>query len=306
MVNQDIIKYLKDGTARGFKIELLKEKLLGGGFKEKDVNEAIVFMKPVENVRKIETIDTKRIDATDSKKTDFEKAKDDMKKGARWIKTAGVVGVIALIYYLLIIIGGFVPGLNDLVKLFFTTLSGSIVLGALTLVLFVVYYAGFAKLGKHTGDGLLKISALIKLVISLIAPVIFVFLMTSIVLAVESLILGDGGGTSQLFEAGGALLIVFFITIILYRIFSVMFSAGLVKIKNKVSKAKLAGIFGLIYSSSSILLIAGLILLWLVGLSAESLAFITIVGAVISVLLWAVTFILEIMTLFQASRIFEN
>lgn len=41
MVNREIVKYLEDGVKRGFSVQLLKRKLLEGGFLEKDVDDAI-------------------------------------------------------------------------------------------------------------------------------------------------------------------------------------------------------------------------------------------------------------------------
>jgi len=44
MVNQDVVKYLVEGKRRGFSINLLKSKLLEGGFQESDVDEAINYL----------------------------------------------------------------------------------------------------------------------------------------------------------------------------------------------------------------------------------------------------------------------
>lgn len=41
MVNKDVVNYLKEGAKRGFSHNLLKKKLLEGGFKEADIDEAI-------------------------------------------------------------------------------------------------------------------------------------------------------------------------------------------------------------------------------------------------------------------------
>jgi len=45
MVIQDIVNYLKEGMSRGFSIQLLKKKLLEGGFKEKDIDDAVGFVR---------------------------------------------------------------------------------------------------------------------------------------------------------------------------------------------------------------------------------------------------------------------
>ena len=41
MVNQDIVNYLKEGKKRGFSLQILKQKLLEGGFEDKEINFAI-------------------------------------------------------------------------------------------------------------------------------------------------------------------------------------------------------------------------------------------------------------------------
>jgi len=45
MVHQGILNYLKEGKRRGFSFELLKQKLIEGGFQEEDVKEAIDFLE---------------------------------------------------------------------------------------------------------------------------------------------------------------------------------------------------------------------------------------------------------------------
>jgi len=45
MVNQNIVKYMREGQKRGFKIPLLRQKLLEGGFKKKNIDEAAVFVQ---------------------------------------------------------------------------------------------------------------------------------------------------------------------------------------------------------------------------------------------------------------------
>lgn len=55
-MNQDIVKYLEEGKKRGFSIQLLKQKLLAGGFQEKDVDDAIAAMN-VPQTKSSEKID---------------------------------------------------------------------------------------------------------------------------------------------------------------------------------------------------------------------------------------------------------
>ena len=40
MVNQKLVDYLKEGKKKGFGLDVLKKKLVDGGFSQKDVDEA--------------------------------------------------------------------------------------------------------------------------------------------------------------------------------------------------------------------------------------------------------------------------
>ena len=44
MVNQEIVTYLKEGKKRGFSEDVLKKKLLDGGFNAKEIDEATKLM----------------------------------------------------------------------------------------------------------------------------------------------------------------------------------------------------------------------------------------------------------------------
>ena|SRR3989344_744680 len=52
MVNQDIVRYLREGVNRGFNISLLRQELLRGGFNARDVDEAIAIIRPSKPVQK--------------------------------------------------------------------------------------------------------------------------------------------------------------------------------------------------------------------------------------------------------------
>ncbi|MFH1802701.1 MAG: Yip1 family protein [archaeon] len=45
MVNENIVRYFREGVRGGFNIPLLKQKLLDGGFKKKDIDEAARFVQ---------------------------------------------------------------------------------------------------------------------------------------------------------------------------------------------------------------------------------------------------------------------
>ncbi len=49
MVNKDVFEYIREGKKRGFSFQLLKQKLLEGGFEEKGINEAITELNRIES-----------------------------------------------------------------------------------------------------------------------------------------------------------------------------------------------------------------------------------------------------------------
>ena len=49
MVNKDVVNYLKEGKKRGFSFQLLKQKLLEGGFEDKEISEAIAELNGIES-----------------------------------------------------------------------------------------------------------------------------------------------------------------------------------------------------------------------------------------------------------------
>jgi hypothetical protein len=73
MVNQDIVKYLEEGKKRGFSIQILKQKLLEGGFQEKDIDDAIAAMN-VQQMIASNKIDL--FDKTQNNQNLFEPPKD--------------------------------------------------------------------------------------------------------------------------------------------------------------------------------------------------------------------------------------
>lgn len=48
MANQDIVNYLKEGKKRGFSLQILKQKLLEGGFEDKEIDLAISELNRLE------------------------------------------------------------------------------------------------------------------------------------------------------------------------------------------------------------------------------------------------------------------
>jgi len=49
MVNKDVFNYIKEGKKRGFSVQLLKQKLLEGGFEDKEISEAIAELNKIES-----------------------------------------------------------------------------------------------------------------------------------------------------------------------------------------------------------------------------------------------------------------
>lgn len=56
-MNKDIVNYLEEGKRRGFSVQLLKKKLVDGGFAEKDIDEAVASMNAPSEPGKINLFD---------------------------------------------------------------------------------------------------------------------------------------------------------------------------------------------------------------------------------------------------------
>ncbi len=134
MVNQEIVKWLVEAKRRGFSTPLLRKKLLESGFPEKDVDDAIAMIEkpsmPQQNIpKKIDLFDksyqsTPTLGQGTQERKPFsyptqsafgQKAPAEQnietalhRGGGRWMKIAGIMGIILLVINLTLVATYFV------------------------------------------------------------------------------------------------------------------------------------------------------------------------------------------------------
>lgn len=244
MVDENIVKYIKEGKRRGFSASLLKQKLAQGGFDKREVDKAMMMMSGKSNLPKQRIIKPKEFPGSEH-------------SGSRWMKVAGICGMILFSLGLLAFIISFFAqifpvGLQELSlgggpdidsdRLGPTLLiiSGIIMLVLITLA--TIYWTGFIKMGKHVKSKLLKVSALLN--------IIFMFLVIigsiSLILYVVNLITGSSeGDISGLLGAIQTMLLILRVVLLLMLgggISVLLFSIAMLRVKD-IKFSKLAGGF---------------------------------------------------------------
>ncbi len=272
MVNQDVLNYLNEGKKRGFSLQLLKQKLLEGGFEEREINDAIAEINkagaPTQSSpaqKPIQSQPTQSKPVSQSSMTEkpifqssqpkpvtstytppkqnpfaqpvFQSSSINNKKGSAhlWAKISGILG-IALLVFLTIFSLVVLSLQNSLVLLFYFIII---------MVFSGLYIFGFYKIGKEKESKLLKFSSLLMVIIlALILVIGFVLYLTGNQLGEA---LSSISGTS----AGGLVIVLSVLIVLLIFVFiisKILFSIGLIKLKGEVKLAKLSGIVNLIVS----------------------------------------------------------
>jgi len=283
MVNQEIINYLNEGLNRGFSLGLLKQKLIGGGFDEKEVEEAAVIAEKKRGVKK-----------------EKEEADEMTKGGRKWMKIAGICGIVLIILGIIYSIVWQFISEGSVSGIIF-----NIIFMLIFLVLGILFISGFIRLGKHSNVALLKISGWIYLIfISLI------------------IILASAAGFAELGNIAGLILVIFAGILIIN---CVLFAVGLIKAgKNGIRFAKAAGIIELVSFVLGVIaivltvvfafsLISDVMNMGVVDVAAFQDAFaqqaiymiIAGVGILAAGALGLVAYIFSILALFNASKKFE-
>jgi hypothetical protein len=316
MVDQNLVNYLKEGKQRGFSINLLKQKLLEGGFNEKDIDDAAKVVdgpqiqsgfKPPMSIQEKPKQQPASLPINQINK--------QSSSGIKWMKIAGWSGIFILIIpFISFIIG--LAFMDLLLSTVGTILS--IVVGLLMVISVTLYLVGFVKLGRVTQVGKLKMGSLLMVISYLVLMalgIIFSWMFTN-----NPLIL--------LSNSGLIYLIVLASIILVGIIGQFIFSFGLLNAGEKIRFEKAAGILNLIVSISILVAIGGVIssifllknylatglaaanLLGGAGLGMLLLSASTIQLAGLGIIASFITkingIILEIMILFKASKEFEN
>lgn len=308
MVNQDIVNYLREGIKRGFSVGLLRQKLLEGGFQERDVSDAINSMSAAASPKSVMVNNKPSENKPLIKKEEKPVVTDsEGKKKIKWMKVGAWCGVglivFSFIYSLLISFFSESIGTNLLLL---------VVMGVISLALSFVYYYGFIQLGNRSQDKLLKISAIIMIVTIFLIPVAM-YLLSNAITSLST----DGG------SGGGLAIAAMGLVGLLLLVSQIMFSIGLIKVGKDVRFSKGAGFLNLIFGI--LLFVITLIFIFSIGTItnlvidsvsggaiSEGLAgagvvlVILALGTLLAFLMKLIAMILEIFTLFEASNRFEK
>jgi hypothetical protein len=334
MVNPDIVNFLKEGKIRGFSINLLKQKLLEGGFSEKDVTEAVDFVEGIKQPTNTslglgsfgQPQPIGQVVNSGASLGGFGQQKvinpqnqneKNISRGVSWMKIGGWCGVLLLILgFSFSLAGSFFPNV----------FQNTLVFGIMALILAGLtffYYFGFVKLGRSCDSKLLRIASIMILTMLILGIVGAVVLFFAVASLTASLI--NGGSSS-----GGMMIMILYIIFgliaLLFIVSQILFAIGLIKAGKKVRFAKAAGVLEIIFFILEVLLVIGSIAFalssitqimqsFVIGPSEDVLQTIASVGVILMVLFFGflatallklVTFILEILALFNGSKNFEN
>jgi hypothetical protein len=286
MVNEKILEYFREGQKRGFGLEVLKQKLREANFPEQPIAEA-------EAIIRNENIQTNAINVATAQPTvpaqiqpfppqsysspSFSQVGTE-KKGVAWMKIAGIIGIITLV----LMIGLFVYALisnpgekisssvsmqpGDLSSNEGASSSGLIPLIIISVffILQIIYYLGFAKMGRVLQLGSLSFGAWAMIIFLVLLPAVSIFAFIYLQSVMQSFVqsalasglasagLGDASGltpTEPTFDktTGYFLIGAYLFLFVLYLAIQIVLGIGLLKASKEVRFAKVAGIFRFVY-----------------------------------------------------------
>lgn len=323
MVNQVIVDYLRKYSGM-YPLEALKQQIIATGYPSEEVDEAAAALglkaKPTEPVSGFQALEQKNA----------------YKKGFKWIKTAGIIGVVFLII-------GILSSIASIVIPFFYTpenidptallkvssfLSNPIFIIMIILLIIllpifaILFYKGFSKMGKFAESKLLVFSSrafiflIILFVFLVIGLFVFLFIFGSAI-ASSLLNANSGGGGLMVGSAinisgvnlglfGYVLLVSIFLFILFVFLNTILFFIGLINAGKKVKFAKIAGIIGLILFLVSNAFNIFLVFNPLLSAAVISSGFGSFFIGSIFLSLGCLVSLFMVLSLFDASRKFES
>lgn len=233
MVNQIILDYLKENRDK-YPLESLKEKILSGGYTENDFNEALSAVSISKNVASQKQIDY---------------SYKEISKGFKWMKLAGMIGMVFLFFVTVSIVFTFFVDLQNP-----STLLSSISEGYILFIFFGVFFVmnllylfGFVRMGKLTKVDSLKNASRLRIIASIL------FVVFGVVISFIYKNLNNNLGLRVVDEITKATITlpswtpIIFGIIFLFMIFvGYLFAIGLIKAGRDVRFARAAGITNLI------------------------------------------------------------
>jgi len=335
MVDQRLVEYFRMNKGH-YKLEDLKKKVLLEGYAQKDVDDAIAQLNK-EIKGNPPTVDTtvKKINGmsfNSEKKAEpvasvSGNAGMGKKGGVKWMKIAGIIGIIFLISTIVILIASFFvqftePSPIDPDDPFQPPVSDkpvvpkpvSLIISIITFVLLLPFLYGFFKMGKYANSKLLQFSSMAFItILIIIAVLILILFATGTFDTIKEKYTGPsqgpmGVGAAEDTEGKKGLAkvlgIVTLLVLFLFIIFSFLFYSGLVVVSREVKFAITAGILGILgfYFISMIVMIRINIIFVFILLFKPNW---NLTLNVITYLLPVPALLFESLALFYASRKFE-
>jgi len=262
MVNTVVLDYLKKHSKK-YKTEDLKRKVISSGYSEEEVDEALGVLG-----LRIEEVEIPEPPALP--KPLVEKAKPLEVKipeetvNSKWLQIGGISGIIFLVFIVLSTV------LGMMIKPSFLSPFSSI----FTFILFLSYILflyGFAILGKKYSNKLVKIASWSFIILAILFIVLQIFLMIFPEIIVDVFFsslketttlssLDFAAIYSQLLGGLFKILLIFILIAFLSLILNILLGIGLLKLKDEVEKAKIAGILHILGGVLLIILIGAPIL----------------------------------------------
>jgi len=356
MVNKDLVNWLAEAAKRGYTFQLLKKKLLESGFPETDINEAIAQIQgrpspkkyplpapgkvdlfapagaqqpamqpgqqPPQSKPKLEEVKPMGISPL-AKPGEAKslKSQEGIKTGAlgeggKWMKIAGVMGIILLLITLSSVVMNFVA--KDMLFSSMMNQTVSLILFVIILIITFFYYFGFVKLGKRANEKLLSLGSWFIIVPIILYVVLFIVAGLIVQPKFAEYMIGGGGESFKV-----SFLIIAIVWVVLFLINAMgqlLFSIGLIKTGKQVKFSKIAGILNIVVFVAILTFVVSLVVLVYTLLNALSgdvdlIGLIDSLGASSQFAIYSfmafyalriVAFVFETMTLFKASKMFES
>ncbi len=248
-----------------YPIEALKRKLVNSGYSKEEVDRGESIINKEEkkktgnwgNPINFQSIDSGYSKVVDNKKEDKVKKPEEKLRKKKKGKIMGVAGIIGFVFFILYFLG-------LLLSFFNLDFSLNILVYLITLsilvIAMIIYYSGFIKMAGVTDSKLLKFSSwatIVFLILSVILIGVGVIFYLSGYSSINyspltrKLISSNYGTTylaEEIISALGILAIVPVLLVLFFIIIRYGFSIGLIKIKDKIRIAGIAGTLNLIFA----------------------------------------------------------
>ena len=237
MVNDVVMTYIEKNE-RKFPMKDILAKILSKGYSKEDFDEALDVLKKKEIV-----LDK---DVELKQKVGFREPVSRKKGGLKWMKIAGIIGMVFFVLMFLNFVLGVLVGVDVS-----NSIGGWIMLGllAVLIVLTCFYFYGFIRMGKSVDSKLLRGAAIMNIVSVLlfVALMVFMIIITWMMFSTISSGLSDGVGFGGNFETWAYLFYLFgVVTLVSVFVSRVLFSISLIRVRKKVGFLLIAGVLGLI------------------------------------------------------------